>query len=242
MTEYNIYCDESCHLEYDRINSMAIGGIWCPESRVRAINRDIVAIKAHHNILPLAEAKWTSVGPVKKNLYLELINYFFDNDDLHYRGILVKDKSKLNHEKHNQTHNDWYYKMYYDMLKVIINPSSSYYIYLDYKDTHSYYRCKQLHGFLCKYAHDIEGEVIKRVQPIKSHEVQLMQITDIITGAIAYSNRCFDPQHRKSLTKLELIRLIKERSGSMLDSTSSLKNQKFNIFAWEPDYYSGGLK
>ena len=242
MTEYNVYCDESCHLEYDRINSMAIGGIWCPKARIKSINRDIVAIKDNHNVLPLSEAKWTSVGPVKIDLYTELLNYFFDNEDLHYRGILIKDKTKLNHEEHNQTHNDWYYKMYYDMLKVIINSSDSYYMYLDYKDTHSYYRCKQLHSFLCKYAHDVACDVIKRVQPIKSHEVQLMQITDIITGAITYSNRTFDEHHIKSPAKLKLIELIKYRSGSSLDSTSRLSNQKFNIFSWEPNYYSGGQK
>ena len=149
--EYNMYCDESCHLEFDHINSMAIGGIWCPKAKARAINQEIVRIKAKYNVAALSEAKWTSVGPVKMPMYLSLINYFFDNNDLHYRGILIRDKSKLTHEEHNQTHNDWYYKMYYDMIKVIINPSDVYYIYPDYKDTHSYYRCKQLHMFLCKY-------------------------------------------------------------------------------------------
>ena len=28
--EYNIYCDESCHLEHDGIKPMAIGAVWCP--------------------------------------------------------------------------------------------------------------------------------------------------------------------------------------------------------------------
>lgn len=27
---YNIYCDESCHLEHDRQKAMVLGGIWCP--------------------------------------------------------------------------------------------------------------------------------------------------------------------------------------------------------------------
>ena len=240
--EYNIYCDESCHLEFDRINSMAIGGVWCPKSKSKSINRDIVAIKARHGVGEGSEIKWTSIGPVKAPMYLDLVNYFFDNDDLHYRGILVKDKSKLDHDRHNQTHNEWYYKMYYEMLKVIISPHDSYYIYLDFKDTRSYYRCKQLHFHLCKYAHDIESEVIKNVQPIKSHEVQMMQITDVITGAIAYSNRVFEPSHRKSAAKTAVVDLIKERSGSDLSSSSRLKDQKFNLLAWEPDFYTGGLR
>jgi len=27
---YNIYCDESCHLEHDGIPTMVIGAVWCP--------------------------------------------------------------------------------------------------------------------------------------------------------------------------------------------------------------------
>ena len=29
MTEYNIYCDESCHLENDPHKAMVLGAIWC---------------------------------------------------------------------------------------------------------------------------------------------------------------------------------------------------------------------
>ena len=27
---FNIYCDESCHLEHDRQQVMVLGAIWCP--------------------------------------------------------------------------------------------------------------------------------------------------------------------------------------------------------------------
>ena len=27
---YNVYCDETCHLEHDGINDMVIGAVWCP--------------------------------------------------------------------------------------------------------------------------------------------------------------------------------------------------------------------
>lgn len=37
MTEYNIYCDENCHLEHDRQPIMVIGCIWCPEEADRQV-------------------------------------------------------------------------------------------------------------------------------------------------------------------------------------------------------------
>ena len=35
---YNVYCDESCHLEHDHQNVMALGAVWCPLDKVREIN------------------------------------------------------------------------------------------------------------------------------------------------------------------------------------------------------------
>ena len=42
---YNIYCDESCHLENDHINVMALGAAWCQLNDVEEITNAIKAIK-----------------------------------------------------------------------------------------------------------------------------------------------------------------------------------------------------
>ncbi|HEB32102.1 MAG TPA: DUF3800 domain-containing protein [Spirochaetes bacterium] len=47
---YNIYCDESCHLEKDHIDVMVIGGIWCPKNEVRNTSVTIRNIKEKHNL------------------------------------------------------------------------------------------------------------------------------------------------------------------------------------------------
>ena len=39
--EFNIYCDESCHLEQDHINIMGLGAIWCRKDDLYQINMDI---------------------------------------------------------------------------------------------------------------------------------------------------------------------------------------------------------
>ena len=38
---YNVYCDESCHLEHDDINDMAIGAVWCNQRYRKEICKDI---------------------------------------------------------------------------------------------------------------------------------------------------------------------------------------------------------
>ncbi len=47
------------------------------------------------------------------------------------------DKSQIKHEEYNQDHDDFYYKMYYQLLSKKLVPEHSYNIYLDFKDTRS---------------------------------------------------------------------------------------------------------
>ena len=35
--EYNIYCDESCHLESNNSKYMLIGAVYCPKIKVKKI-------------------------------------------------------------------------------------------------------------------------------------------------------------------------------------------------------------
>ena len=116
--DYNVYCDETCHLEHDRSKAMALGAIWCPKAKVPMINRRIREIKSKHGIPAESEVKWTKASPCNLALYLDLIDYFFDDDDLCFRTLAVPDKGKLKHEQYGQTHDQWYYKMYYKMVFI----------------------------------------------------------------------------------------------------------------------------
>ena len=233
MTEYNFYCDESCHLEHDDSNVMVLGAVWCPKYKRQEINQRIKEIKIRNSVPSHAELKWTKVAPSKKQVYEDLINYFFDEKDLHFRGLLIPDKSLLRHNFFNQTHDDWYYKMYFDMLKAILEPRDCYNIYIDIKDTNSAEKSLKLQEVISNSLYDFSKSIIKKVQPIRSDEVQIMQITDILIGAFGYKNRLFDDNHRKSQAKLDIIKLIQKRSGYTLTKSTLLRESKFNLFVWQ---------
>ena len=98
--EYNIYCDESCHLEHDNQRYMILGGIICPKKLRNKVKNDISEIKSKYNIKKNAEIKWNKVSPSKINYYKELIDYFFGNDELRFRALII-DKTQLNHGEFN---------------------------------------------------------------------------------------------------------------------------------------------
>lgn len=75
--KYNIYCDESCHLEYDHQKIMVLGAIRCEKSYKKQAVNDIRNIKEKYNMNKFCEVKWTKVSPDKYEMYHELVNYFF---------------------------------------------------------------------------------------------------------------------------------------------------------------------
>ena len=81
MVEYNVYCDESCHLEHDNSNVMVIGAVYCPKKMVKKINKDIYSIKERYGLPKNGELKWVKISNSNFNVYRALIEYFFSNND-----------------------------------------------------------------------------------------------------------------------------------------------------------------
>lgn len=227
---FNVYCDESCHLENDNQTAMVLGAVWSPEAKRNEINTRLREIKNKHKVGVGFEAKWTKVSPSKLDLYLDLIDCFFDDDDICFRALVVPDKKILEHEKHKQSHDDWYYKMYFTMLKTIFDPASQYRVYIDIKDTTGNQRVKKLHDVLCNSSYDFSQNVVARVQQIRSHEAEQLQIADLLIGALSYLHR--DVQ--TSQAKLQLIERVRERSRYKLTNNTLLREMKFNLLIWEP--------
>jgi len=169
---------------------MVIGGVICPKKYRKDIYKDIKNLKIKHGISKYAEIKWTKVSFSKEDFYLKLIDYFFNNPNLGFRAIFLE-KNILNHKKFNQTYDEFYYKMYYLMLKGIFESNYQYNIYLDIKDTLGHNKINLLKNICNKLQtrKEYSLELVKNIQEVRSHEIELVQLADLLIGAVAYVNR-----------------------------------------------------
>ena len=230
METINVYCDESCHLENDHKQYMVLGCVFCKEDLVKSISKRIKEIKIDHGVNPTSEIKWTKVSPCKYELYKDIVNFFFDDDSLHFRGVIAP-KDELDHVRFSQTHDDWYYKMYFETLSFIIDPNCRYNIFIDIKDTHSSEKIKHLREILSNDNFDFShNTVIRNMQPARSNEVQLLQLADILIGAIAFENE----KTGSSQAKKDIIEIIKSRSSYTLTKTTPIREEKMNLLKWRP--------
>lgn len=229
MTEINIYCDESCHLENDTSQVMVIGAVTCLHSTKRTIFEQIREIKEKHGFHRDFEIKWSKVSPSKVEFYLELIDYFLNNESLGFRALIVPDKNMIQNALFAQDWDSFYYKMYYQMLKGILNPRNIYNIFLDIKDTNGEKRRQKLQTVLNNLKEETQFKKqmpIKKIQAVRSHEVELIQIADFLMGSVCYVNRGL----KTSCAKLKLIEKLQDETGYPLTATTFLSESKFNLF------------
>ena len=206
---------------------MVLGALWCPADRSREIAERLREIKQRHGLSRWLEIKWVGVSPSKQAFFRDVLDYFFDDDDLHFRAVVI-DKSQLNHEEFGQSHDDWYYKMYYELLKVLLSPRSTYRIFLDIKDTRGAAKARKLHDVLSNSLLDFDRSIIKQLQNARSHEIEQLQLADLLTGLVGYANRGIE----SSAAKLSLVERMRKRSRYHLDRSTLLSEPKVNLFHW----------
>lgn len=226
---FNLYCDESCHLENDHQPVMVLGAVWCLKDKAREIAVRIREIKRSHGLPAEFEVKWTKVSPKKIAFYMEVLNYFFDDDDLHFRSW-VAHKKGLRHEAFSQSHDDWYYKMLFGLVEPLLTPEAQFHLYLDKKDTRSSQKAQKLQDVLCNNMYDFNRSILQRVQVVESHAVEPLQLADLLLGAVGYANRGLVGSAAKSA----LVARIRQRSGYQLTRPTLLREPKFNVFVWRP--------
>ncbi|MRJ11707.1 DUF3800 domain-containing protein [Ornithobacterium rhinotracheale] len=214
---FNFYCDESCHIERDGFPYMLLSFVSTPYNQLKLHNDRIRSIKRDHNLR--GELKWSKLSKSQYECYKEVVKYFFGTD-LKFRAIII-DKSKLKHQQFGQSHDDFYDKMYFQLLSHRLNPMENYNIYIDIKDSYSYLKARSLKKYL-----ERDYSNINRLQVIRSYESELMQVTDILMGAISYKLRGLN----RVIAKNKIIELIEKNCKKPITFPTPKTEQKFNLF------------
>lgn len=231
---YNLYIDESCHLENDKKPVMCIGFTKVLTENYTQIKADIKQLKLQYK--NPTEIKWNTVSLSRMPLYKALIDYFFSSD-IDFRCVLIKYKDKLGHQKFNSvSHDAFYYKMVYFLLKSATNPpANEYKVYLDIKDTRGKEKLQTINEVLNnEYSNTKTKSPFIYFQHIHTHENILLQLTDLFIGAITYKSQNHHLKENANKAKIEIINYLEAKSGYFLEEGTEPWETKFNIFDHQP--------
>ncbi len=224
----HLYCDESRHLPKDREPCLLMGLVAAPASDARDLNHAMSELWKTHNLPLHFEAKWTKVSPARLDFYQALVEWFFAQEALSFRTMILPDKQSMYAALPEESRDHLYYRLYYQFLRAAVEPENRYRAFLDLKDTRGREKIGELRSILSDDADDAAS--IQSIQHIHSHEVRLAQLNDLLLGAVGFARR---PRTEKdSPAKLELVRLIGEKAGFPLAEDSPPGAEKVILSTW----------
>lgn len=226
---YNLFVDESCHLERDRIPVMCVGYIKDPAIKHDVLTSEFTKLKFGYKALE--EIKWNKFSKSRLPFYKALVDLFF-HCPLEFRCVLIKYKDRLKHEDYNQgSHDNYYYKMIYQLLRP--NPvGAQYRVFLDIKDHHGREKLKKMREIFDN-THKGESPYV-HFQHLRSHDNVLFGLTDLFIGAIAYKARCELKAITPNAARMAFINYLEEKAGFLLHESTPVWENKFNIFDHQP--------
>lgn len=229
MQRMNVYADES-RIQAERY--MLIGGLWLPASEEPALRERLAAFRSSERMT--AELKWTKVSAGKLEAYKKLVDIFCDHKDVTFNCIVV-DVSILDHATYSKGDSELgFYKFYFHLLSRRVRPDCEYYVRTDHRINRQANRLADLQlctNRWCAKRSGFRAKPIRSIEARDSSAEDLIQLTDVILGAVGYACN----KRGESGAKLELIgHLAKRLKLGSLSTPCAPYRAKFNSWHWSP--------
>jgi len=232
-----VYVDESSQTKH---RYLVLGAIVTRMIDVQKIHSLIA--KARLPELPKGEIKWTKVSKAKLAAYKRLIDIIFDNhEDMHFHSLFV-DTTQQDHKKYNEGDSEiGFNKEIYQLANKVarLYTREYFHIYPDYRDTKN--SPEELRLILNRSAAkrgDRRDWPVRRCQFRDSKDTLLLQLTDVLIGAIAFQLNGHDKASDASAAKVELAKYITKRAGISDVSKGTARAVKFSV--WPRRLRKGG--
>lgn len=230
-----IYCDESRHDLLANQHSITetnrysiIGGIWLNSIIRENLKNDLKNLRDRYNTY--GEIKWNNVSDSRIDFYKSLVELFFSyNLNLRFRAIVIDALTVDITKFHDSDAELGFYKFYYQLLFHWIDSTNIYYIFTDYKRNRKNNRILELKEIVNSAKH---CSTIKHIQAIDSKESLILQLEDLIMGAVGYKYNF--GYNGRSKAKMEIVKLIEDKLARPIINTDK-NERKFNIFEIQLD-------
>lgn len=237
---YDIYCDESSQTRH---RFMVMGGIIIKSNLVEAANRRFLELKLPE--LPAGELKWGVVSRAKFPAYCRIVDAFFDDpifSDVEFHSTVVdtwhQDHTKFNDGDRQVTFNKELYQLANKFARL--HRDKLFHLYPDDRETTQRPgELRDILNFGRRKKNDSRPYPYRRSHFRKSHETPMLQVVDILLGAVAYCVNDHIIAPGASVPKTNLARHILSRAGVTNPKIDTNISGKFTIWHRQLEWRKG---
>jgi hypothetical protein len=228
--DFEVYCDENRPELFTSSKArvvgkyMLLGSVWIEAARREDYKAKIARLREEHNVH--GEFKWTRVSPSRSAFYSELVGMFFE-ESMRFRCIVLPADQMDAVKFHTGDNELMFYKFYYQLLHNWILDFNTYSFFVDLRTNRMRNRLMHLRNVLRNA--NLFADV-QRVQALPSDELDLMQLADVLVGAVGFKFN--QDRAESSVAKLGVIRAIESRLPMGAIQPTRKTEEKFNIFRW----------
>jgi len=236
--KYTLICDES----FTENNQLVLGTIIIPSHNHPLLIKEITAWKVGEGLNPDSEFKWVKVSKKYLDRYQALMKWFFDHlkaNHLSFRAHIIEAYKRYG----NGDVETSFYKAYYHLLlnsikRLAINEEESrILIYKDNKRNRYPLRLTILKKTLnSAIKRDLKIEnIVASIEPRESKGQKMepmIQIVDILIGAIGFVRNGSMISPQASTAKIDLAKFIEDLSNTNLLYDTNI-NSSFNLWTFD---------
>ena len=232
--DYIFIADES-GISNDRFT--VVGGLCMHRDSYQRAYDALEAFSENHNMK--AELKWSKVSNQKLSEYKALVDCFFDlnnTDHLHFH-CLCFDSHQWNHKKYNNGDSDiglskLYYQLILHKFVKTHGHKGSLYVRVDHRNSST--PLETIRSMLNATAardHGIATRPVKQFVSEDSKKCRLLQLNDVILGAVCAARNSRHLLEGGREAKKELAKLVLEKSGlDGFERNSPMSVKRFTIW------------
>ena len=240
--KYTLICDESSTSN----RHLILGSLIIPRHNHPLLVNEFKEWKQSNGFNPNSEFKWTKVSKKYLENYKDLTRWFFkhlNSNHFHFRAHVIDTAKRAYSDYGKGDKENSFYKVYYHLLYQSIKRLIEYkdinnvLILLDDKfDRYPFHLPilkKTLNGAIKRDYKKID--LIANVEPRKSsgeNSEPMIQIVDVLIGAIGFVRNGFYSAQSSSLEKRELVDHIETLANTRLFYDTGI-NSAFNIWTFD---------
>ncbi len=240
--KFTIVCDESS----TENRHLIVGALVIPRINHSRLIEELKTLKQELHLRWEGELKWGKVSKKYQDKYQRILQWFFEHlksNHLRFRAHVI-DTAKKEYREYGDGHKEnAFYKAFFHLLVQCIKrlaideEGSNVLILLDDKKNHYPFRLPLLKKTLnSALRRDLKlKNIVANVEPRHSsgEKVEgLIQIVDVLIGAIGYVRNASCKEPGASAAKIEMVKFIEELLGAKLEYDTHA-GSPFNIWTFD---------